>query len=91
MLRFTPTGIAAVDFRLEHESQVEEAGRTRSVRAEVPAVAFQALARVVAGAKLGVRAKAEGFLGAKTRRSKRLVLHVTNIEFIEGEVNASTS
>jgi len=28
--------------------------------------------------------KLQGFLGAKSKRSKRLVLHVTSIEFIEG-------
>ena len=90
MLRFTHAGLAAIDFRLEHESPVEEAGKSRTVRAEVPAVAFQALARLIAGARLGARARLVGFLGAKARRSKRLVLHVTNIEFIEGEADAST-
>jgi primosomal replication protein N len=89
-LRFTPAGMAAVDFRLEHESEIEEAGKTRTVRAEIPAVAFQTLARLVAGAKLGAQARFEGFLGAKTRRSKRLVLHVTDIEFLEGARDAST-
>ena len=89
-MRFTPAGIAAVDFRLEHESEIEEAGKTRTVRAEIPAVAFQSLARLVAGAKLGTQARLEGFLGAKSRRSKRLVLHVTNMEFLEGARDAST-
>jgi len=27
----------------------------------------------------------QGFLAAKSNRSKKLVLHVTDIEFIEGE------
>ena len=83
-MRFTPAGIAAIDFRLEHESALEEAGKTRTVRAEIPAVAFQSLARLIAGAKLGALARFEGFLGARSKRSKRLVLHVTNIELIEG-------
>jgi hypothetical protein len=47
-------------------------------------VAFEAVARLIAGAKLGKQAKLEGFLGTKSKRSKRLVLHVTHIEFIEG-------
>jgi hypothetical protein len=29
--------------------------------------------------------KLHGFLAAKGKRSKRLVLHVTNIEFVEGQ------
>ena len=33
--------------------------------------------------------KVQGFLAAKSKRSKRLVLHVTNIEFIEGEKDAT--
>ncbi len=47
-------------------------------------MAFEALARLIAGSKLGRQAKLEGFLGARSKRSKRLVLHVTKIEFIEG-------
>jgi len=47
-------------------------------------VAFEAQARLVAGRPLGSGVKLEGFLAAKSARSKRLVLHVTNIEFVEG-------
>jgi primosomal replication protein N len=46
-------------------------------------VAFEAQARLVAKAKPGSGVKLEGFLGAKSKRSKRIVLHVTNIEFME--------
>ena len=53
--------------------------------AELPAVAFEAQARLVAGRPLGSGVKLEGFLSAKSARSKRLVLHVTNIEFAEGD------
>jgi len=47
-------------------------------------MAFEAQARLVAGARLGAALRAGGFLAAKSRRSKKLVLHVTDIEFIEG-------
>ncbi|MGH8725234.1 MAG: hypothetical protein ACREU1_10280 [Burkholderiales bacterium] len=40
---------------------------------------------------LGSPLKVQGFLGAKSKRSKRLVLHVTNIEFIEGERHAAAA
>ena len=73
-----------VEFRLEHGSEQEEAGRKREVKAEIPAVAFEAQARLLAEAKMNAEVKVEGFLSAKTKRSKRLVLHVTNIEFMEG-------
>ena len=54
--------------------------------AELSAVAFEAQARLVAARPLGSGLKLEGFLAARTRRSKKLVLHVTNMEFIEGDV-----
>ena len=89
-LRYTPAGMPAVEFKLAHESEQEEAGGKRKVQAELGAVAFDSQARLMAGAKLGVQAKFQGFLAAKSKRSQRLVLHVTNIEFLEGAGDAST-
>ena len=83
-LRYTPAGIPVVEFKLDHESEQDEAGSKRKVKAEISAVAFEAQARLVSKIKLNSDLKVEGFLGAKTRRSKKLVLHVTNIEFSEG-------
>ncbi|HEX6295605.1 MAG TPA: primosomal replication protein N [Burkholderiales bacterium] len=83
-LRYTPAGMPAVEFRIAHESEQDEAGGRRKVLAELGAVAFDSQARLMAGAKLGVLAKFQGFVAAKSKRSQRLVLHVTNIEFIEG-------
>jgi primosomal replication protein N len=72
-----------VEFKIRHESEQAEAGGKRMIQAELHAIAFQSLARVIAGTKLGAQARFEGFLGAKSKRSKRLVLHVTNMELIE--------
>ena len=55
------------------------------MEAEIGGIAFEAQARLLMGKPLGSSAKFHGFLSAKSKRSKRLVLHVTNIEFIEGE------
>jgi primosomal replication protein N len=82
-LRFTPAGVPVVEFKIDHESEQDEAGSKRKITAEVTAVAFEAQARLVAKAKPGSGVKLEGFLGAKSKRSKRIVLHVTNIEFME--------
>ena len=87
-LRYTPAGVAAVEFKLAHESQQDEAGAKRTIQAEVNAIAFEAQAKLLTGRPLGSSVRVEGFLGAKSKRSKRLVLHVTNIEFIEGEKDA---
>ena len=84
-LRHTPAGVAALQFKLAHESEQEEAGVKRKVQAEIGAIAFEAQARLIAGRPLGSPVKVEGFLSAKNKRAKRLMLHVTNIEFVEGE------
>jgi primosomal replication protein N len=83
-LRHTPAGIPIVDLRIRHESETVEAGSTRKVEAEVEAIAFQAQARLLAAAAPGSPLRVEGFLCAKSRRSKKLVLHLTKIEFSEG-------
>ena len=84
-LRYTPAGLPVVEFRLKHESERAEAGATRKVEAEIDAVAFEAQARLLAAGPMGRLLKAEGFLCAKNRLSRKPVLHVTNIEFIEGK------
>ena len=83
--------MAAVEFKLGHESEQDEAGGKRTIQAEVAAIAFETQARLLANASLGSNLKLQGFLGAKSKRSKRLVLHVTNIEFIEGEQDAAAA
>ncbi len=74
-----------MEFKLAHESEQDEAGARRKVHAEIGAIAFEAHARLIAGRPLGSDMKLQGFLSAKSRRSKKLTLHVTNVEFVEGE------
>lgn len=75
----------AVEFRLRHESTQDEAGGARRVEAEIAGIAFEAEARLLAGARLDAPLRVQGFLSASRKRSRKLVLHVTNVEFIEGE------
>ena len=84
-LRHTPAGVAALEFKLVHESELEEAGVKRKVQAEIGAIAFEAQARLIAARPLGSGLRVQGFLSAKSARAKKLVLHVTNVEFVEGE------
>ncbi|HYL24223.1 MAG TPA: primosomal replication protein N [Burkholderiales bacterium] len=84
-LRHTPAGVAALQFKLAHESEQEEAGVKRKVQAEIGAIAFETQARLIAGRPLGSGLRVEGFLSARSARAKKLVLHVTNVEFVEGE------
>ena len=74
-----------MEFKLRHESEQSEAGNPRKVEAEIGGIAFDAQARLLAGAKLNMGLKLQGFLAAKSKRSSKLVLHVTNIEFVEGQ------
>ena len=83
-LRLTPAGVAALEFTVVHESEQREAGAGRKVQAEIGAIAFETEARLIAGRPLGSEVKLAGFLSAKSKRSKKLVLHVTNVEFVEG-------
>jgi hypothetical protein len=55
------------------------------VEAEIGGIAFEAQARLLMGKPLGTQATFHGFLSVKSKRSRKLVLHVTNIEFSEGE------
>ena len=85
-LRHTPAGVPVIEFRLKHASERAEAGALRKVNAEIDAVAFEAQALLLAAGfskpALGRLLKAEGFLCARSRQSKKPVLHVTNIEFM---------
>ena len=84
-LRHTPAGVPVIEFRIAHRSECLEAGARRKVRAEVPALAFGSTARLIATQALGTRIKASGFLCEKSRKSKALVMHIDDIEFMQGE------
>ena len=80
-LRYTPAGIPALDLRLEHESQVEEAGQPRQVKASVKAIALGALAERLVQQPLGSNWQFNGFL-ATPRNGKHVILHIQNFQQI---------
>jgi len=84
-LRYTPARVAMLKFRLQHDSSQTEAGGERKVSCEIAAVAFEREAKLLAAAKLGSNVKVTGFLAARSRSSRTLMLHATEIEFGEGE------
>jgi len=55
------------------------------VKAEVESIAFEAQARLIAATALDSPLQVEGFLCAKSARSKKLVLHITQVAFAEGD------
>jgi primosomal replication protein N len=84
-LRHTPAGVPVMKFRLQHDSTQTEAGAARKVSCEIGAVAFEREATLLAAAKLGSEVTVTGFLAARSRTSKSVVLHATEVEFKEGD------
>jgi primosomal replication protein N len=78
-LRYTPAGLPALDFRLEHESEVTEAGQPRQVKVAIRAVAFGSLAETLGRQAIGSSWKFTGFL-ATPRNGKHPVLHIQQFQ-----------
>jgi len=74
-LRYTPAGLPALDFRLEHESELQEAGQARQVKAAIRAVALGSVAETLVRQPVGSHWQFTGFL-ATPRNGKHPVLHV---------------
>lgn len=74
-LRYTPAGIPAIDLVLEHESVVDELDTPRTVRLQLRAVAFGALAETLARQGLAMQAEFEGFL-SQARNGKGVLFHI---------------
>ena len=73
-LRYTPAGIPAANFVLEHESEIVEAGTSRQVKLTIKAVAFGAMAEQIGQLALGKVFRFTGFL-VNLRTSKGIVFH----------------
>ncbi len=74
-LRYTPAGLPALDFSLEHESEVTEAGQPRQVKVAIKAVAFGSVAETLAKQAIGSSWRFSGFL-ATPRNGKHAVFHI---------------
>ncbi len=71
--------------RVTVAGQLIELDALRYTPCEIAAVAFEREAKLLAAAKLGSNVTVTGFLAAKSRSSRTLMLHATEIEFAEGE------
>jgi primosomal replication protein N len=76
-LRYTPAGIALLNFRLQHRSLQTEGGLKRQVECEVSGVAMAEVAVAMSRLKPGQAAIVKGFLNRKNRMSAQLILHAT--------------
>ena len=83
-LRYTPAGIAVLEASFEHEGTVMEATAQRTLAFEFSAIALGAVAQALDRESLGRSMLLEGFIAPRTRRSTRLVMHITEYKVIEG-------
>ncbi len=83
-LRYTPAGIPVMECVIGHQSEQMEAGSLRRVECEVQAIGLGPTAKWLQAAAPGCAVRLTGFLAAKSQHSKQLRLHLTTIEFVEG-------
>ena len=74
-MRYTPAGLPALNLRLEHASEILEAGQIRQVKLAVKAVAFGAMAERLVKQAIGSTWRFSGFL-ATPRNGKSVVFHI---------------
>lgn len=82
--RHTPAGVPVCEGCLEHLSEQEEAGLPRQVSVRIGLIALGDMARWLEGAPLGKPLQVTGFLAPRSRNGKTLLLHVQQIEFLQG-------
>ena len=78
-LRYTPAGLPALNMRLDHESDVQEVGQLRQVKATIKAVAFGAVAERLGKQTVGGVWRFNGFL-ATPRNGKHPVFHIQEFQ-----------
>lgn len=83
-LRYTPAGLAVLEASFQHESSVIEAAAERTLAFEFSAIALGAVAQALDRESLGQPMTLEGFIAPRTRRSTRLVMHITEYRVSEG-------
>lgn len=68
-------------FRVEHVSEQVEAGEKRKVMLEMPCVAVEREARLVAAAPLGASVRISGFVAMRSKSGRGLELHASDLRF----------
>jgi primosomal replication protein N len=78
-LRYTPAGIPRIGLKVRHVSAQQEAGVSRQVQCDIPAVALGEAAQQAGRLQIGQSVRVEGFLAQRSLRIAQLVLHIDNI------------
>jgi primosomal replication protein N len=78
-LRYTPAGLPALEFRLDHESEASEAGQQCLVKVAIKAVAFGSVAEALGKQPVGSYWAFIGFL-ATPRNGRHPVFHIQSFQ-----------
>jgi primosomal replication protein N len=76
-LRYTPAGLAVAEGSFRFGGAVTEAGTDRQLDFEFPAIAVGPVALGLEREPLGQPLTITGFIAPRTRRSARLIVHIT--------------
>lgn len=82
-LRYTPAGVAVLEASFRHEGMVTEAAAQRTLSFEFSGIALGAVAQALEREALGATLMLEGFIAPRTRRSARLMVHITEYKVID--------
>jgi primosomal replication protein N len=74
-MRYTPSGVPALNCLLEHASETVEASQVRQVKALLKSVSFGSVAERLAQQEIGSSWLFKGFL-ASPRGTRQLVFHI---------------
>jgi primosomal replication protein N len=77
-LRYTPAGLPALDFRLEHQSELSEENQMRKVSLQIRAIAIGTVTQALSTLALGDAGTFAGFVSG-TRNGRGLLFHVTSL------------
>jgi primosomal replication protein N len=81
-LRWTPAGVPVLRAELKHAGAVAEAGVERQLDFELEAVAVGEAGQRLASQALGIELEIDGFLAPRSKRSRSLMLHITEFKAI---------
>jgi primosomal replication protein N len=81
-LRYTPAGVAVLQAGLRYEGTVAEAGADRQLGFEFEAISVGEAAQRLARVALAAELELDGFLAPRSKRSRNLILHITEFTAI---------
>jgi primosomal replication protein N len=81
-LRYTPSGVAVLEFVVSHESEVTEAGHPRQIAFALPVVVMGDLVQMAGAISLGSNLRIQGFIAPVRKDSPKFRLHAQRIQQI---------